>query len=172
VQRGTTVPIQDATALTTLSNLAAGIVPQVGGTSVFLNTGFGLAAIVRALDSTGKFKVISRPMVFTSNNKRPSSPPAGIPVPVSSLSSFVPTTQPGNTPVQNFGTQSSIQYKKVALQLEVVPLINSENEVTLDILQKLDSVADSTNIDGNLIPNIATRYIKTTVSARTAPRSY
>jgi general secretion pathway protein D len=53
----------------------------------------------------------------------------------------------------------------VALQLEVVPLINSEKEVTLDILQKLDSVADSTNIDGNQIPNIATRYIKTTVSA-------
>ncbi len=66
---------------------------------------------------------------------------------------------------QNFGTQSSIQYKKVALQLEVVPLINSEKEVTLDILQKLDNIADTTRIDGNDIPNVATRYIKTTVSA-------
>jgi general secretion pathway protein D len=84
-------------------------------------------------------------------------------VPVSTLSTLQPVV--GSTPVTNFGTQSSIQYKKVALQLEVVPLINSEKEVTLDILQKLDSIADSTNIDGNLIPNIATRYIKTTVSA-------
>jgi len=33
---------------------------------------------------------------------------------------------------------SSIEYKKVVLQLEVVPLINSEKEVSLDILQKLD----------------------------------
>jgi len=47
----------------------------------------------------------------------------------------------------------------------VVPLINSEKEVSLDILQKLDSVAGSTNVSGNLIPNIATRYIRTNVSA-------
>ena len=166
VQRGTTVPILDAPTLTTLTNLAAGIVPQVGGTSVFLSSGFGLAAMVRALDASGKFKVISRPMVFTSNNKKAIiASGQEIPVPVSTLSSLQPTTSGSPGVVQNFGTQSSIQYKKVALQLEVVPLINSENEVTLDILQKLDSVADSTNIDGNLIPNIATRYIKTTVSA-------
>ena len=117
------------------------------------------------LDSTGRFKVLNRPIVFTTNNKKAIiASGQEIPVPVSTLSSFVPT-QRLRTPVQNFGTQSSIQYKKVALQLEVVPLINSEKEVTLDILQKLDSVADSTNIDGNQIPNIATRYIKTTVSA-------
>jgi type II secretory pathway component GspD/PulD (secretin) len=166
VQRGTTVPLADAPTLTTLSNLAGLIVPQVGGTSIALSSGFGLSALVRALDASGKFKVISRPMVFTSNNKKAIiASGQEIPVPVSTLSSLQPTV--GGSPgiVNNFGTQSSIQYKKVALQLEVVPLINSEKEVTLDILQKLDSVADSTNIDGNLIPNIATRYIKTTVSA-------
>jgi type II secretory pathway component GspD/PulD (secretin) len=35
---------------------------------------------------------------------------------------------------------ASIEYKKVVLQLEVVPLINSEKEVSLDILQKIDSI--------------------------------
>ena len=105
-------------------------------------------------------------MVFTTNNKKAIiASGTEIPVPVSTLSSLQPTTTGTPGIVNNFGTQSSIQFKKVALQLEVVPLINSEKEVTLDILQKLDSVADSTNIDGNLIPNIATRYIKTTVSA-------
>ncbi|HEX7517486.1 MAG TPA: secretin N-terminal domain-containing protein [Chthoniobacterales bacterium] len=153
----------DAATLTSLANLAAGVATN-GGTSLFLNTGFGLSSIVHALDSTGKFRVISRPMVFTTNNKKAIiASGTEIPVPVSTLSSFQPVVS--GTPVNNFGTQSSIQFKKVALQLEVVPLINSEKEVTLDILQKLDSVADSTNIDGNLIPNIATRYIKTTVSA-------
>jgi general secretion pathway protein D len=137
-----------------------------GGTNIFISAGNSLSAIVRMLDSSGKFKVISRPMVFTSNNKKAIiASGQEIPVPVSTLSSFVPTQDPNNPPVQNFGTQSSIQYKKVALQLEVVPLINSEKEVTLDILQKLDNIADSTVIDGNEIPNIATRYIKTTVSA-------
>ena len=61
--------------------------------------------------------------------------------------------------------QSNIEFKKVALQLEVVPLINSEKEVSLDILQKVDSVPDTTRVDNNDIPNIATRYIRTTVSA-------
>jgi type II secretion system protein D len=165
ISRNTAVPIIDPRTLTDISKLAAGVVSG-GGTSIFLSTGLGLSALVKALDASGKFKVISRPMVFTSNNKKAIiASGQEIPVPVSSLSSFVPTTQPGTTPVQNFGTQSSIQYKKVALQLEVVPLINSENEVTLDILQKLDNIADSTIIDGNSIPNIATRYIKTTVSA-------
>jgi general secretion pathway protein D len=134
------------------------------GANIYLAAGNSLAAVVHLLDTTGRFRVISRPMVFTSNNKKAIiASGTEIPVPVSTLSSFQPVI--GSTPVNNFGTQSSIQFKKVALQLEVVPLINSEKEVTLDILQKLDSVADSTNIDGNLIPNIATRYIKTTVSA-------
>ncbi len=155
----------DATTLTNLTNLVAGAAGN-GGASLFLNTGFGLSSVVHALDTTGRFRVISRPMVFTTNNKKAIiASGTEIPVPVSTLSSLQPTTSGSPGIVNNFGTQSSIQFKKVALQLEVVPLINSEKEVTLDILQKLDSVADSTNIDGNLIPNIATRYIKTTVSA-------
>ena len=54
--------------------------------------------------------------------------------------------------------QSNIQFKKVALQLEVVPLINSEKEVSLEILQKLDSVADSVTVDGNQIPTMPPLY--------------
>ena len=53
------------------------------------------------------------------------------------------------------------------LQLEVVPLINSEKEVSLDILQKLDSLVPNGNvvISGNSVPTIDTKYIRTTVSA-------
>jgi type II secretion system protein D len=132
-----------------------------GGTSVFINAGFGLSAIVRALDATGRFKTISRPTVFTSNNKKAIiASGAEIPVPVSTISSGT-----GGV-VGGLAQQSNIQFKKVALQLEVVPLINSEKEVSLDILQKIDSLSgDETNVDGNLIPTISTRYIKTTVSA-------
>jgi len=62
---------------------------------------------------------------------------------------------------------SNIQFKKVALQLEVVPLINSEKEVSLDILQKLDSLVPNGNvsISGNSVPTIDTKYIRTNVSA-------
>jgi general secretion pathway protein D len=133
------------------------------GTNVYLAGANTLAAVVHVLHSTGRFKVISRPMVFTSNNKKAIiASGQEIPVPVSTLSSVVSTA--GVTGA-NIGQQSSIQFKKVALQLEVVPLINSEKEVSLDILQKLDSLAGTTTVDGNAIPNIATRYIRTTVSA-------
>lgn len=165
--RNTAAAFLDPSNLLNISQLAAAA--QTGGTNVFLTSGFGLNAIVHLLDATGKFKVISRPMVFTTNNKKAIiASGQEIPVPVSTLSSFQPTTgSVGSTPgtINNFGTQSSIQFKKVALQLEVVPLINSEKEVTLDILQKLDSLGKDALVDGNPIPTIVTRYIKTTVSA-------
>jgi general secretion pathway protein D len=166
VARNTTASLIDPANILNFTALQNAI--GSGGTTLLLSSARdGIGAIVKALDATGRFKVINRPVVFTTNNKKAIiASGQEIPVPVSTLSTIANTTNnPGSTPFNNFGTQSSIQYKKVALQLEVVPLINSEKEVTLDILQKLDSVADSTSIDGNLIPNIATRYIKTSVSA-------
>jgi type II secretion system protein D len=133
------------------------------GTNVYLAAGNSLAAVVHLLNSTGNFKTISRPTVFTSNNKKAIiASGTEIPVPVNTIQNAVGTGGLINT---GLAQQSNIQFKKVALQLEVVPLINSEKEVTLDILQKLDSLAGTTNVSGNAIPNIATRYIKTTVSA-------
>jgi type II secretory pathway component GspD/PulD (secretin) len=130
--------------------------------SAFLSTGFNLTTIVRALDSTGRFKTISRPTVFTSNNKKAIiASGTEVPVPVSTIS----TNNGGGIVGGGIAQQSNIQFKKVALQLEVVPLINSEKEVTLDILQKLDEIAERVQIDNNFIPTISTRYIKTTVTA-------
>ena len=144
-------PIQEPGTLLNLQQLAEAV--TTGGTNVFISAGFGLKSIVHMLDKTGRFKVISRPMVFTSNNKK-AIIASGTEIPV-----------PVNSSINVSQTFSSVQFKKVALQLEVVPLINSEKEVSLDILQKLDNVGDTTSIDGNNIPQINTRYIKTTVAA-------
>jgi type II secretory pathway component GspD/PulD (secretin) len=153
-------PLVRPPGLTEFSQLVTAV--GTGGTSAFLSTGAGLSAIVRALSSTGKFKTISRPTVFTSNNKKAIiASGTEIPVPVSTIS----TNNGGGIIGGGLAQQSNIQFKKVALQLEVVPLINSEKEVSLDILQKLDEVAERVTIDNNEIPTIATRYIKTTVSA-------
>lgn len=134
------------------------------GANVYLAAGNSLAAVVHALQGTGRFKTISRPTVFTSNNKKAIiASGREIPIPVNTYSA--PTTTGGIIPTTGFANSSSVQYKKVALQLEVVPLINSENDVTLDILQKLDSLGENATINGNVIPTIATKYIKTTVSA-------
>jgi len=146
--------------LGTFTQLVTG---AAAGTNIYVAAGSTLSAIVHMLDSTGRFHVISRPMVFTSNNKKAIiASGQEIPVPVSTLSNVTSTVATNGTAA----VASNIEFKKVALQLEVVPLINSEKEVSLDILQKLDSLTgQTTTVDGNQIPTIATRYIRTNVSA-------
>src|SRR5207302_11139372 len=124
------------------------------GTNVYLAAGQTLSAIVHVLESTERFRVINRPVVFTSNNKKAIiASGQEVPVPISTLSSLV---NANNTVTgTNVGQQSNIEFKRVALQLEVVPLINSEREVSLDILQKLDRLAGTTVVNGNAITNIA-----------------
>jgi general secretion pathway protein D len=157
VLRNTGARIFDPGTLRDFTQVAAA---AATGANVYINAAAGLSAIVRALDSTGRFRTISRPTVFTSNNKKAIiASGAEIPVPVSTITSGTGGVTGG------LAQQSNIQFKKVALQLEVVPLINSEREVSLDILQKLDEVSGSTTIDNNAVPIIATRYIRTTVSA-------
>jgi general secretion pathway protein D len=151
--------IIDPANLINFSQIIQTVAAGASGTNVYVAAGNYLAAIVHLLESTGRFKVISRPTVFTSNNKKAIiASGTEIPVPVNTLTNATTTTNVA-------AVASSIEYKKVALQLEVVPLINSEKEVSLDILQKLDSLAGTTRIDNNDIPNIATRYIRTNVSA-------
>ncbi len=133
------------------------------GTNVYVAAGNYLAAIVHVLEGTGKFKVMSRPTVFTSNNKKAIiASGQEVPVPVNTLSNVGTIGINGTAAVQ-----ASIEYKNVVLQLEVVPLINSEKEVSLDILQKLDSLVPNGNqvISGNSVPTIDTKYIRTNVSA-------
>ncbi|PYL96217.1 MAG: hypothetical protein DMF18_06380, partial [Verrucomicrobia bacterium] len=167
ISRNTSVPIPLASAVPSASasgapigvvdpahliNFSQVIQNVATGTNVYVAAGNYLAAIVHALEGTGRFRVINRPVVFTSNNKKAIiASGTEIPVPVNTLTNVVnQTVATGQAAVA-----SNIEFKRVALQLEVVPLINSEKEVSLDILQKLDSLAGSTIVNGNSIPNIA-----------------
>src|SRR5262245_34709020 len=141
------------------------IIQNVGqGTNIYVAAGNAFAAIVHLLESTGRFKIIDRPTVFTSNNKKAIiASGREVPVPVSTLSNVNQGAIVNNVA----SVSSSIEYKKVVLQLEVVPLINSEKEVSLDILQKVDSIVPNgdVNIGGNQVPTIDTKYIRTNVAA-------
>ncbi len=140
------------------------IIQNVGnGTNIYVAAGNAFAAIVHLLEATNRFRVISRPTVFTSNNKKAIiASGQEVPVPVNTL-----TNANAGVINQTAAVSASIEYKKVVLQLEVVPLINSEKEVSLDILQKIDSIVPGgdVNISGNQVPTIDTRYIRTNVSA-------
>src|SRR5215475_6408710 len=141
------------------------IIQNVGnGTNIYVAAGNAFAAIVHLLESTNRFRVLSRPTVFTSNNKKAIiASGQEVPVPVSTLSNVNSGAIVNNVA----SVSSSIEYKKVVLQLEVVPLINSEKEVSLDILQKIESIVPggNVNISGNSVPTSDTRYIRTNVSA-------
>ena len=96
-------------------------------------------------------------MILTSNNRAAIiSSGESIAVPSSINSSY--TT--GNSLVST----ANVDYIDVALKLSVLPLINSEGEVTLQISQEDNNTNGSTTISGNAIPNVTTRSINTTVS--------
>ncbi len=142
---------------------ASALGAATGGVTAVLSPTDSLDVIVSALDSTGRFRVTQRPMVFASNNKKAIiASGEEIAVPTQTLSNVA------NGNVLNNNTaavSSSVTYKPVELKLEVVPLINSEREVNLDIVQTLNSDSGkSTNVGGSSIPTITTRYIKTSVS--------
>jgi general secretion pathway protein D len=145
-----------------LINFSQIIQNVAAGTNIYVAAGNAFAAIVHLLESTSRFRILSRPTVFTSNNKKAIiASGQEIPIPTNTLTNVVNTGVVAN----QAAVSSNIEYKKVALQLEVVPLINSEKEVSLDILQKLDSLGQNKLISGNLIPEINTRYVRTNVSA-------
>jgi general secretion pathway protein D len=147
-----------------LINFSQIIQNVASGTNIYVAAGNAFAAIVHLLESTGRFRVMSRPTVFTSNNKKAIiASGQEVPVPVSTLTN----TNVGGVINNQAAVSASIEYKKVATQLEVVPLINSEKEVSLDILQKIDNIVQGGNvlISGNSVPTIATRYVRTNVSA-------
>jgi type II secretion system protein D len=131
-----------------------------GGFSGFFTAANSLDVLVSALMTTNRFKVAATPHVFTSNGKKAViSSGEEVAVPTSIQSSPSGVNQAGN-----FVTNSSIQFKTIALQLEVVPLINADGEVSLEIVQKIDEQAGTTTIDNNEVPRIATRVLKTNVT--------
>ena len=151
-----------SSVLNSFSTLATGLGSSFSGVGGIIAIGKSFDIILAALEGTNRFKTISRPMIFTSNNKEAIiASGQEIAVPTETVSSL---TAVGNA---NTGLTSNVEYKDVVLQLEVVPLINSENEVTLDIVQRIDNVVagSGTTVAGNNVPTIATRKLKSTVSA-------
>lgn len=156
---GTSNIVNAATSAAT--SAAASSIPVLSGLTVFGAIGDSVDILARAMGSTGKFQVISRPVVYTANGQGALiSSGQEVPVPAQSLSSVT------NANVNNTGTSvaTSIDYKKVVLQLDVRPLINSDHEVTLEIKQRNDNVESTTQIAGNTVPVVATQTLNTSVT--------
>ncbi|MEX1045475.1 MAG: secretin N-terminal domain-containing protein [Chthoniobacterales bacterium] len=129
------------------------------GLTVYGSIADAVDVYARALEKTGKFKVLSRPVVYTSNNKKAViSSGQQVPFVSSTLASSTITTQ--NTT----GITSNITFKDVLLKLEVLPLINANKDVTLVIVQTKNDILRFENLGGNLTPVIGSQELTTTVT--------
>jgi len=130
------------------------------GLSLYGAIGTTLDAYLSALESTDRFKIISTPSVYTSNNKLAIiATGEQVPVPSSITSGFAGTSN-------NLTTTASVAYENVLLQLDIIPLINADKEVTLQIRQTNNSLGANVDISGNEVPNIDTQEINTEVTVR------
>lgn len=119
-----------------------------------------ISKYVNLLERDTNFKVMSRPSVYTTNNgKAVISSGQRIAVPTQILSNGA-----GIGGIAS--TSASIDYRDVVLKLEVVPLINSDDEVTLRIAQINDNIIGEQVISGNTIPTLSTQELVTTVTVK------
>ena len=159
-QQGVT-PISPAAAtLSQMSQVAVGALPGMQIATFILGS---IDLYINALTATSKFRIASRPSVFTANNKKATIfNGTKIAVPTSTVTTL---GAGGNANSTSGSQQSNIQYQDVVLKIEVVPLINSAREISLQIVQTNDTVSqNSTNVGGGVsVPEINTQELNTTV---------
>jgi general secretion pathway protein D len=132
-----------------------------GGTAWFLSfQNWKLDAVIQAMSTSSKFKVLSTPIIQTMHNQE-----ADIvvgesrPVPVSQVSSVVGSTGTFATGQLN----SNIEYKDIAIELKVTPRVNPGGYVTMDIEQKVNDVGGNVSFNGTDVPIITKREAKSSV---------
>jgi len=153
-----TGPLPDPMTLLTSTGF-----PLASGLTLYGAIGNTLNYYVHALQETNRFKIISRPSVYTTNNKL-AIIASGSQVPV--LSNIASSFAGGSTTGTNSSLVSTgtVQYEDVLLQLDIIPLINSNHDVTLKIRQTNNSLGANNTINGNSVPTINTQEINTEVT--------
>jgi type II secretory pathway component GspD/PulD (secretin) len=141
----------DPRAAIPLADLAA-----TTGLTYFGDLGRGIDVALRLAASDSDFQVLSRPTLFTTNNN-PVNITSGQSIPIQSSS-------------QNLGTAggliSNVQYQDVLLSLSVVPLINTPDEITLQIAQSNSELGTERSIGGALYPELSKQEYNTTIVCR------
>ncbi|MCG8600594.1 MAG: hypothetical protein MI807_10670 [Verrucomicrobiales bacterium] len=152
---GTSQPLIDVATLTDPNNL----IPAAAGLTMYGQINNYTDAFLSALESTNKFQVLQRPTVYTVNNRQATIETGQrIAVPRSTLSSL--DVDQGNN---NQVVTANIDFEDVVLRIDVIPLINADGEITLQIQQRNDDIVGSTVIGNDQIPTIGTQVLGTTV---------
>jgi len=127
-----------------------------GGLNLYASLGEFFNVYIRAIESTGRAQVLSRPFVFTANNKEANiSVGRRIPVPSNTQTNTFDNTTTLNT---------NVEYEDVNLEILVTPLINSKNEVTLTITEINDGLGPERQVGELSVPEITQQYLTTEIT--------
>lgn len=155
---------QDARPVSGLTNDTIGGANSafnLSGLSLYSQLGNDLNVFATASAQRGNFTVLSRPTIYTKNNTRAIiSSGTRIAVPTSTIAQAVGGAG-------GLAQNTNIEFRDVELRLEVIPLVNSADQVTLQINQLNDQVIDDAQeVNGIRVPTIAAQELLTTVSVK------
>ena len=110
----------------------------------------GIRTMLRALASKSDVRVLSTPQVLAVNNREAT-------ILVGSKVPFIASTRLGN----DVSIDRSVQYQDVGTKLSIIPTVNDDNYVSLQLLQEVSSLTAQTVSAALSAPVISTREAST-----------
>ncbi len=148
---GANATLADGSAINAISDLPAGA--GSGLSYYFKFFDYNIDAVINMLASSSEAKILSTPIILTTDNKEAK-------IMVGEKRPVVTSTSVSGGGVQ----QSAYQYVDIGIQLEVTPRINKKGFVVMDIKQKIDNKGDDVTIDNNKVPVITTREFNASIA--------
>ncbi len=129
-------------------------IPDTGSTSALLRLvrldGTGVRALLRAIASTSKVQVLSTPEIVAVNNREAT-------ILVGNKVPFIASTRLGN----DVSIDRAVQYQDVGTKLSILPTINDDGYVSVQLLQEVSSLTPQTVSAALSAPVISTREAST-----------
>jgi len=134
-----------------------GLTGIVGGNTV--------SALINALASDSRIKVLSSPSVLATDN-RPARIQVGSeePMPTGSLATPISTGTGGVVPgtTTSFATSTAVQYRNTGRIVTIIPQVNSQGLVNLQILAEVSQRGANVTVGQDSFPAFDTRQAETT----------
>lgn len=117
---------------------------------------FSMEAVFSKCRDDNKAKLLSSPIIVTSHNKEA----------VINVGQRQPVIEGTTTSDIGTGTRTLVRYEDIGLNLTITPRIGSDGVVEMKVNQLIESVVDTTIIDGNSQPIIGKREANSYLTAQ------
>ncbi len=152
-------------ALRTLGTLFpdASFLNKPGGGLTGIVGGNTVQALINALKSDSRVKILSSPSILASDN-RPARIQVGSeePIATGSLATPVSTGTTGGTTTSAFATSTTVQYRNTGRIVTIIPQVNSQGLVNLQILAEVSQRGAPVKVGQDEFPAFDTRQAETT----------